>query len=127
MTRLIVIALLAAGIAGCGSSEPGTLPMAATPEGAKAAVQDALTAWKNGASQHDLSSRAPPVYLNDDDLVRGRKLTAFTIDGEPTANGTGMRVETTLTLEGGTKSPATRKVPYRVVLTPQISIAREDR
>jgi hypothetical protein len=124
MTRFLpLLALLAAGCA----AEPGTLPMAATADGAKAAVHDALTAWKNGATQKDLSSRTPPVYLNDDDLVRGRKLTAFTIDGEPTPSGTGMKVETTLTLDGGGRPSATRKVPYRVVLTPQISIAREDR
>ena len=126
MNRLILCTVLAGCAVGC-SADPPPLAMAATPEGAKAAVVQALDAWKGGAKQADLSARTPPVYLNDDDLVRGRTLTGYTIEGEPVTSGIGMRVEVTLTLDGGGKPPATRKIPYRVILTPNISIAREDR
>jgi hypothetical protein len=127
--RLLLIpaaAVLAAAAVGC-SSELKTMPMATSPEQARPALELTLTAWKDGRTQSDLKAQSPPVYFNDDDFVRGRKLVAFTIDGDGRPVGTGLRYDVTLTLQDGTKPPATRKLAYRVVTEPNISVSREDK
>jgi hypothetical protein len=117
-------ALLAALAAGCSNSRP--LPMAARPEAARPALESALAAWRDGKTPADLQTASPPVYVNDPDFARGRKLVDFrvTTDGKPF--GTGLRYDVTLTVQDGIRSPTVRKVAYRVATDPTTSIFRED-
>jgi hypothetical protein len=119
--------LMGAGLlaAGC-SGPPPPLPMAATPETARPALLAALEAWKAGKAPADLRAQSPPVQFNDADFDRGRRLTEFTLDGDPRPNGTGQRFAVTLTLRDGDRAPVTRKVAYRVSTDPTTSIFRED-
>lgn len=113
-------ALLAAG---CSDSAP--LPMAATPESARRAITAALDGWKEGKSADALRQLSPPVHLLDNDFEKGRKLVTYKIEGGGKPMGIGIRFDVTLSLQGGSK-PTTRKVSYRVVTDPNISVSRED-
>jgi hypothetical protein len=100
--------------------------MAATPESARPALEAALEAWKAGLTADALRAQSPAVNLLDDDFARGRKLVGYKIEGDGKPMGTGMRYDVSLTLQDGAKPSATRKVAYRVVTEPNISISRED-
>src|SRR4051812_46124451 len=110
LARLVaLLAVAAAG--GCSSTAP--LPMATTPDKARPALENVLSAWKAGKSPADLKAQSPPAYFLDADFTRGQKLADFKIedDGKPT--GTGLRYEVTLTFADGGK--AGKKIAYRVV------------
>jgi hypothetical protein len=116
-------AALLAALAGCSDSKP--LPMATTPEAARPALQAALDAWKAGRTPEELRGQSPPVYFNDADFGRGRKLADYSIEGDGTPMGTGLSFAVTLTLQGNGK-PTPRKLAYRVATQPTVSIYRED-
>ena len=110
---------------GC-QGEPARLGMATTPEQARAALVAGLDAWKAGGAQKDLAGRSPPIYLADDDLVRGRKLIDYKPEGEPAVVGIGLTFTVAVTVQDGDKPPQTKKRLYRVVTSPQIAITKED-
>jgi hypothetical protein len=120
----LAAALAAALAAGCSNSRP--LPMAATPEKARPALEAALAAWRDGKSPADLRAGSPPVFVNDPDFARGRKLVDFKVAGDGKPFGTGLRYDVTLTVQDGSGSKAARKVAYRVATDPTTSIFRED-
>jgi len=124
MTRLALLVAIATA-AGCASSEPKPLPTATTPEASREALVNTLDAWKGGAARDQLTDRSLPVYLQDDDFARGRKLAGYQIEGEPKPVGTGLTYIVNLTFAEG--QSATRRIAYRVVTDPNISITREDR
>lgn len=121
MFRLLIPAA-ALLLAGCGSDRP--LPMATTAEKARPALESALAAWKDGKTADDLVKQSPPVYVIDADFKRGAKLGGYTIDGDGRPYGTGYRFDVTLQLDGG--KAGGKKLAYRVVTDPNISISRED-
>lgn len=122
-SRLLLIVTL---VLATGCSDTAPLPMATSPEKARPAIDAALTAWKDGRTADDLRRQAPPVVLLDDDFVRGRKLVDYRIEGDGTPWGTGLRFDVVLTLQDGGKPPVTRKLAYRVVTEPNVSVSRED-
>jgi hypothetical protein len=123
MNRLLV--LFALGAAGGCSAEPKPLAPATTPEASREALTAALDAWKQGKTRDDLARRSPPVYLLDDDFARGRKLADYRVEGDPKPVGTGLTYVVNLSFADG--PPAARRLAYRVVTDPTISISREDR
>ena len=122
--RLLLSVCLSAMLAGCGS--PGPMKSATTPELSLALLTLALDAWKGGASQVELSQRNPPVYFVDDAYRRGAKLTSYTIEDTGKPVGTGISYVVTLQLQEAGAAPAAKKVAFRVVTSPNNSIARED-
>jgi hypothetical protein len=109
-----------------GCSEPPPLPMATTPEQSKAALVAALDDWKDGVTRSALLARTPPVVFADDAFARGHKLLDYKIEGEPKVVGTGITYVLSLNIQDGTRPPATRRLAYRVVTSPNISISKED-
>lgn len=120
-----LLPLVALALAGC-SSDPPPLAMATTPEQSREVLVAALDAWKGGATAQTLREKSPPVYFADDGLSRGHKLLDYKLDGEPKPVGTGMSYVVSLTTQDGAKAAATRKLVYRVVTTPNVSISKED-
>jgi hypothetical protein len=120
-----LFAPLLAAVVGC-SADPPPLAMATTPEASKEALVAAFDAWKGGATRDALAARTPPVVFADDALARGHKLLDYKFEGEPKAVGTGITYVLSLTTQDGVKPPATRKLAYRVVTTPNVSISKED-
>jgi hypothetical protein len=112
------------GVVGCGGAKP--LSLATTPEKSRQVIVSALDAWKNGQTREDLKKLSPPVYFQDDDLYRGRKLIDYKLEGAPKQLGTGLSYVVSLTIQNGSTPPATRKVAFRVVTEPNIAITRED-
>jgi hypothetical protein len=124
MNRLVFL-LAATALAGGCSAEPKPLGPATTPDAARVALAAAFDAWKQGKTRDDLARQSPPVYLLDDDFARGRKLTDYRVEGDPTPVGTGLTYVVHLSFADG--QPPTRRLAYRVVTDPTISISREDR
>jgi hypothetical protein len=122
-SRLLPVVALALA-AGCSDTAP--LPMATSPEEARPAIECAFTAWKDGKTADDLRRQSPPVVLLDDDFARGRRLVDYRIEGDGTPRGTGLRFNVVLTLRDGGRPPVTRKLAYRVVTEPNVSVSRED-
>ena len=118
------VAVLVAALAGCSSDKP--LPMAASPEKARPVLESTLAAWKDGKTAEDLRNQSPPVYFNDPDFAKGRKLVDYQIAGDGRPMGTGLRYDVTVTVQDGSKPPAARKLAYRVATEPIPSIFRED-
>lgn len=117
---------VAALVLAVGCSDPAPLPMATSPEQARPAIEAAFAAWKDGKTADDLRTQSPPINLLDDDFAKGRKLVDFKIEGNGTPRGTGLRFNVVLKVQDGSKSPVTRKLAYRVVTEPNITVSRED-
>lgn len=123
MLTLLILAPAAALAAGCGDPNPPGL--ATTPEQSRAVLTAVLDAWKAGKNRADLKAQTPPIYFSDDAMDR-RKLTDYAIEGDGSAVGTGLRYDVTLTTQDGDKPAAQRKVAYRIVTEPNISVSKED-
>jgi hypothetical protein len=121
--RLRFLPVLALFLIGCGDKP---LPMATTPDKAKAALTTTLDAWKAGKTADDLKGLTPPIYFKDGDFTKGRKLTDYTIEGDGSPLGTGMRYDVTLTFADDGKGKKNAKIAYRVVTDPNTAIYRED-
>ena len=74
-----------------------------------------------------MAAKSPPVYLSDEGFASGVKLIDYKIEGEPMIIGIGYSYTLTLTLQDGAKPSTTKKVAYRVVTSPNLSVAKEDR
>lgn len=119
-TKLVAIALVVASFAGCGPS----LPPVADADKAKAALQAALDAWRDGASEESLQQRQPPIYVNEPDWRTGRKLAKYEL-GSGERQGQSWRCDVKLTfLEEGRE---TEPVPgrYSVDTDPAQVVVRE--
>lgn len=76
--RAAILTLLV--LAGCGG--PSTVPSG---DAARAALEQALNAWKSGSSPGDLPGTTPPVQAVDSTWRAGRKLASFEIVREEPA------------------------------------------
>lgn len=111
----LVANLLATGCA-------GRPEYVAEPDKAAAILEDALGAWRDGASCDDLRKRKPPVHVADERWLRGATLERFTID-KTAPFGPSTRFEVTLE---GPAPLGTKQVVYLVSTQPAISIALGD-
>ena len=111
----LVASLLATGCAG----KPEYV---AEPDKATAILEEALAAWRDGATCEELRKRKPPVHVADERWLRGTTIERFTID-KTVPFGPSTRFE--VTLEG--PAPLGKKqVVYTVSTQPAISIALGD-
>jgi len=125
VTKLIPLAL-AALLCGCGGADK-PLPMAATPESARAALTAVLDGWKAGKSVQDLGSGTPPLLFVDDEINRGTKLTDYRVEGDGTPRGTGYSFVVTLTLQTKDGKARTKRAAYTAVTEPKHAVTIEDR
>jgi hypothetical protein len=102
--------LLVAGAVGCNR---GSLPEQSSPERARAALEQALEAWKKGESLDDLAAGEPKVYFNDTKAAV-LQLVEYRIEDDQRFHGQSVRLGAVLTLkekEGGIKQ---RKTGYLI-------------
>ncbi len=125
LRALSALAMLVLGLVGC-RPEGEPLAMATNDADAKAAIQAAFDAWKEGASPAELAARSPSIQLADDGFRKGAKLVDYSIVGEPTVVGTGITFKLNLKFQDGTAAPRNRTISYRVVTQPNIVISKED-
>jgi len=125
--RLVALWLagLVFGLVGCGGQS--TLDLATTPADAKAAITEALDAWKKGITQKALAEGKPPLYLQDNSFAKGTQLVDYTFENDGKVVGTGISFIVNLKLKGdGGGEGKARRVAYRVVTRPNRSVALED-
>ena len=95
MRRLSWILLVLAAVSGCGS---GNAPLPSASE-AKAALQAALDAWKEGKPASSLVEAKPSIQAVDHDWTVGKVLDAYVIGDEQAGEGS-KTFPVTLTLKG---------------------------
>ena len=120
------LALLAAlGLAGCGAKnyEP---PAATSPESARAALSAALDAWQAGQTMEQLSARAEPIYVGDEDWRSGASLVEYQIAEPGEQVGLNVVYAVSLDIHQGGKRQR-KNVHYRVSTSPVASVKRSDK
>ena len=122
MTRPMFVALGVglAALAGCGPTAKQ-----ADPDAARAALRQALDAWKKGDAPESLKSVSPPVTVSDRQWQQGAKLLDYEVSDKTEANGFDQRFTAKLTLDdpAGKK---TQKAAYDVSTHPKLVVVRAE-
>src|SRR5262245_24786460 len=116
--RMFLLAALA--VVGCRQS----VPPAADPARAKAALQTALDAWKNGETTESLRARKPAIYFNEPSCTSDNRLVDYAIESEE-RNGFNWRCVVMLTVQSGGGQPKQRKVKYLIDTDPAVVIVQD--
>lgn len=101
---------LAALLAGCSRS----LPEKADPDKARAWLQTALDAWKNGDPPENLAKGSPAIFFNDPRYKAGQKLTAYQLEEAHDFHGQSARINATLTLQAKDGAATEKKTAYLI-------------
>lgn len=113
-------AILAATLPGCSSGSAN----AVQPDRARAALETALNAWKQGQSLEQFGGSDGAMVVQDLDWLAGAKLVDYQLvdDGRPAdAN---LRVDVKLTLQKKGK-PVEKTVRYLVTTSPAVTVFRD--
>jgi hypothetical protein len=116
---VFLIGLLLSAV-GCGGNDSG----AASEESARAALTNALDAWKSGRTADEMRRQTPEVVVGDSAWKQGRKLTSYQI-GNGQFDGKNLRVPVTLTLAQPPRGSNKLIVNYIVSTKPVITIFRD--
>jgi hypothetical protein len=116
-SALVVAMLLLA--AGCGGTVGG-----GTEQEARAALTNALDAWKAGRAATDMQNESPEVVVGDSDWKQGRKLVAYEV-GSGMFDGKNLRVPVTLTLSQPPRGNRRVVINYIVGTRPVVTIFRD--
>ena len=86
---VLFVPLSFSSLSGCGGGEHYVSATDFTPpqETARAGVEAALNAWKQGLSPGRIEGTDPPVNVVDSDWRKGQKLDSFEILSEDAADG----------------------------------------
>jgi hypothetical protein len=118
--------LAVAALPGCGSSSNAHQPTAST---ARAALDSALSAWKNGEGADALAAKSPSVQAVDSHWRAGQRLTSYEVVKEEPGEGD-QRFTVRLTEDdpkSKTKSPVSSKeVTYVVIGRDPIWVYRDE-
>lgn len=123
-TAALAAALIAVCASGCNS---GRAPSRDLDESAaRAALGEALNAWKAGRPHDDPSASDPDFRVADEDWLAGRRLLDFEIlPGEETV-GPRLICPVLLVMEGPGGRRTEARVTYLVTTDPSASVIRAD-
>lgn len=111
--RGVVGLLLAMMFVGCSSGEVPSFTL--DPELARASVQKAMQAWKDGKTPKDLQ---PEMIVGDMDWTQGKKLTSFEIlPDEETTDGSNLYIRVKRKI-----GSAESQITYVVGTNPSVTI-----
>jgi hypothetical protein len=102
-----------------------TLDDPVDPNEARAVLQTALDAWKQGESYGDLQKRTPPIYFREPEWEAGKKLVTFKA-GKVDLMGRQGRCSVKLSLLDKAGKATEREISYLIDTTPQVVIVREN-
>ena len=94
-------------------------------ERARQTLITALDAWKSG-NLSALTTAAPPIRLNDDDLLSGLQLKDYEVLEPDTPIQPFQDVAVKLILESSQGESVTKTATYQVGLKPVLSVLRSD-
>lgn len=114
-----VFSILASGCSGL--SAPNTV----RPDLAKDTLIEALTAWKDGSTIDALQTQSPAIVVQDTDWSAGKKLKAFTLQGDGKAVGANLSIEVELTLVDSSGETSKPRVWYLVGTDPALTVFRD--
>jgi len=118
----VALAAAAALAAGCGRN---SLPPAADPDQARAALRAALDAWQAGRPADAPAGDGPAVYLNDPRCRAGAKLLGYTVEDGHAVHGQSVRIATVLSLKLPDGTTRDRKTNYLIDTAPAVVIVAE--
>jgi hypothetical protein len=117
--------LTLAALSGCGGASNAHQPSAST---ARAALDSALSAWKNGEAADTLAAKSPSVQAVDTHWRAGAKLESYEVVKE--APGDGDQRFTVLLAENDSKTKATgsakKEVTYIVIGRDPVWVYRDE-
>lgn len=116
----LIPGLLLVAVLGCSD----TKPTAADPERAKAALQTALDAWRNGEAESSLQQASPAIHVNDPEWRAGKKLIEYKIEGEQSM-GYSWRYDVVLTVQPEGGEPTRQLATYTVDTDPELVVVRD--
>ena len=117
--------LCLAAVVGCGGKNY-TPPPAADPAVARSALEKALDCWKLRIEPNELQKSEPPVTVQDEDWLDGRRLVEFQLlSGEQTL-GNSIRWPARLKVVGADNRERNIEVIYVVSTNPVIHIYRRE-
>jgi hypothetical protein len=123
MTRksFVIAVLFGASLAGCG----GTAAPTAAPEGeARAVLDQALGAWKEGKSPAALKEGSPSIVVGDPAWEKGAKLTRFEVEGPGKAAGAEQVYTVRLWVADAQGKESEQEVAYKVGTSPIRTVFR---
>jgi hypothetical protein len=121
LPKLFLAALVLLVVAGCGRGnvEP---PGASDPAKAKAALTQALDAWRSGAKPDSVSG----VIVSDEEWAGGAQLMSYELQGEGKTHGNSIRQRATLEVRGADGKALRKTALYQVATNPTTTITRSD-
>ena len=120
--RALAIGVMASVVCGCGGGNRSHTDIVPATDKARAALETALTAWKNGAKCGKIEGGAQPIEVVDRVWKSGAKLSAFEIvkaDDKP-----GPRWFTVRLTLANASGP--QEVPYAVLGLDPLWVFREE-
>ena len=120
---LILLAPVIALFAGCGSAAASRR----RPRTARAALNDALELWKRGDSLAAPKSLSPPVRVEDESWLAGKKLVSFRIDDRTETGGDRLRYPVLLTLSDSRGKVRKESAVYDIRFDGITTVIRQDR
>lgn len=121
MFRSLILAAILAVVAGCGD-RPVAAPV--DPPAARAALKQALDAWKAGQTIDSLKTASPEVIAQDFDWMAGATLTEYKVLDEGIPLDANLRVKVSLTVRDKGGKTATKQVAYIVGTDPKLTVFR---
>lgn len=118
----VVLALMTAFATGCWSSTPAP----ADPDAARAALDRALSAWKDGEAPDTLQDESPSLVVADHHWRGGYQLERFEIDPDDREEGYNRMIRATLWQRGPSGKTLHETVEYAVGIGSPITIQRDD-
>lgn len=115
--RFSFVLVFLTGIMGCGN-DTAPLPKA---DVARGSLEAGLTAWKEGRPASSLTDGKPAIDFVDYQWKAGKKLSAFTIGADETAEGT-HAIAVGLTIDGQPE----KQVQYMVLGLDPVHIFRDE-
>lgn len=120
MDRRRFAAWILLAIAGCGDA-----PAASDPDAARAALEAALEAWKEGGTPASLLERSPAVHVADYRWEAGYALQGYAIAESAADSGFDRRYPVELRLKTPRGRPSREKAVYNVSTSPSLTVVRD--
>jgi hypothetical protein len=89
---------------------------------ARVLLDQSLRSWSEGKTVEDLRNQTPPVFVAEDNWLRGSALSKYSIDDAGELYGSNARFNVTLQME----TEGSKTVRYLVTTVPALTIAKED-